>query len=77
MSDSGSAVAGSWAVVAIVLVLTLPLIYAASVGPVARLAKELKVEEEPVRIFYGPLIWLHDHTLLKEPLEQYGRLWGI
>ena len=60
-------------VAAIVL---LPVFYLLSFAPVIKLIHPY-VRSSTLRQIYFPVIWLHDHTLLKKPLEQYVKLWGI
>jgi hypothetical protein len=67
---------GTGAVIAAALVL-LPMFYVLSIGPVAFIADKLKVEVSAVRPFYAPVIWLHDHTFLRRPLEWYLELFGV
>jgi hypothetical protein len=55
----------------------LPLLYVLSMGPVALMAEKTRLPSRPVKAFYTPLIWLHDHTFLKQPLEWYVGLWGV
>lgn len=63
--------------VAIGLLFALPLVYILSVGPVALCCAKMHVDTEMVRQVYIPVIWLHDHTVLKKPLEMYLDLWGV
>jgi len=67
---------GSGAAVALVLALLLPILYVLSIGPVGALVEKTGVGEEAAWVFYAPVIWLHDNTPLKEPLEAYAELWG-
>jgi len=60
------------------LLVALPLLYAFSMGPVAFLVEKYHVMSSmgaPVRTFYMPMIWLHEHTSLKQPLESYVKWW--
>ena len=61
--------------------ITGPLIvlflYVFSLGPVSLIAEKTKVNPAVLRQIYAPVIWLHDHTVLKKPLEAYVRLWGV
>ncbi len=59
------------------LLAALPVLYVLSLGPVILLAKKSGLPQASLRAFYAPLIWLHDHTLLKQPLEWYVGLWGV
>lgn len=51
--------------------------YVASVGPVVALNEHtFGFDNEVIRSIYAPVIWLHKTTPLRQPLEQYGELWG-
>ena len=67
---------GSGAVVALVLAVLLPALYVLSIGPVVALVEKTGVGGEEARVFYAPVIWLHDNTPLEKPLEAYAELWG-
>jgi len=54
----------------------LPFIYILSIGPVALLSKKTGGPRQTIRNLYFPVIWLHEHTPLKRPLEIYVSLWG-
>ena len=69
--------AGSTTTVAIIFAVVMPILYVLSVGPVALACDKLDLPNAPAKAFYAPLIWLHDHTLLKKPLEAYLSLWGV
>lgn len=58
------------------VVLVLLVFYVLSIGPVAALVQGNEDATARVRVFYAPLIWLHDNTPLKTPLEKYVELWG-
>jgi hypothetical protein len=58
------------------LVVLLPVLYVLSVGPVSGLVAKSGMNPDPFIVFYLPVIWLHDNTALKEPLEKWVRLWG-
>jgi len=51
-------------------------IYVLSVGPVFAMIEYANYGKQSAETFYGPVIWLHDETLLKKPLEWYSDLWG-
>ena len=56
----------------------VPFLYVLSIGPVALIASTGPARRvSAVRGFYQPVIWLHDHTPLKRPLEIYIELWGV
>jgi hypothetical protein len=53
------------------------VLYVLSIGPVVALNKSKPVTSlNAIRQVYFPVIWLHDHTALKGPLDAYARLWG-
>ena len=60
-----------WAFVAV------PLLYVLSIGPVAKMFKINRSSGDTFGRIYAPVIWLHDHTLLEEPLEAYVGFWGV
>jgi hypothetical protein len=62
----------------VALIVSAPLFYALSVGPVGALTKNMPSSKtKMVRRFYYPLIWLHDNTPLRRPIEVYCALWGF
>lgn len=64
-----------WAAILVVV----PMIYVLSIGPVGYLAQQFSLPPSmkgPFLAFYGPVIWLHDHTSLKGPIERYSEWWG-
>lgn len=63
--------------VVIGILFVIPLVYVLSMGPVAAASQKTPSSVSAVRQFYFPLIWLHDHTILKKPLELYAGLWGV
>lgn len=50
--------------------------YVVSIGPVVAVAQEVEIDGIPLKLFYAPVIWLHEYTPLEKPLEAYSRLWG-
>ncbi len=61
------------------VLLVLPLVYLLSFGPVGFLLEKFHapMSMRPyVLAFYRPVIWLHDNTPLKQPIEAYARWWG-
>ena len=62
-----------WVVGAIILA---PLLYVLSVGPAVWVARSNPALVPLVRAAYAPVTWLHDHTPLKRPLEEYVQRWG-
>ncbi len=59
-----------WVIVAVVF------LYVLSVGPAAMVAEKNGSSATAIRQFYAPVIWLHNHTVMKRPLEVYLDLWG-
>ena len=57
--------------------LLLPVLYVLSFGPVVTIAVKYRVRDSTLRWIYFPVFWLHDHTILKKPLEGYAGLWGL
>lgn len=51
-------------------------LYIFSIGPVIAAAQDSSIDAETLRRLYGPVIWLHDETILAGPLEKYGDWWG-
>jgi hypothetical protein len=75
--DESPGGAAFWAAAAlVVVVLILPVLYVLSIGPVVAVLEKMGAGHEMAEVFYAPVIWLHDHTLLKEPLEAYAQMWG-
>lgn len=64
------------ATLVIALAVLAPLVYVLSIGPVVAVANKAGYDLEALAGFYAPVVWLHDHTALKEPLEWYADLWG-
>jgi hypothetical protein len=50
-----------------------------SIGPVVAIAERANTTQglELLKTVYAPVIWLHDHTILRKPLEAYVELWGV
>ena len=66
------------AVVVITMAILLPILYILSVGPVILIVDVTDTEQElePVlEVFYFPVIWLHEKTPLRGPLNWYVELW--
>jgi len=75
-ADGNNAAGRSWPWLGILLI-ALPLLYVLSIGPVAAITiRTSRSDREFVEQFYAPVIWLHDHTPLKKPLEYYVMFWG-
>lgn len=59
------------------MILLLPMLYVLSIGPMAFLTNASSGHsslQSQIRSFYRPVIWLHDNTSLKTPLERYVRI---
>lgn len=59
----------------IAVVIGLPLIYILSVGPAIVIVVKVPKLREPVHTVYAPMIWLHDHTSLKQTMDPYLAFW--
>jgi hypothetical protein len=74
---NSSKAANIWPLAAVLLMLLFaPVFYVLSIGPVVAMVQQTGQSHDAVEAIYAPVIWLHDHTPLKEPLERYGELWG-
>lgn len=63
---------GTAGAIAVLLVL-----YVLSCGPAAVLTERSRlIKIDTWRIIYAPVVWMHDNTPLKEPLEKYVKWWG-
>jgi hypothetical protein len=76
---AGANLASSVARLAAVVVASC-LIYILSIGPVAAAMAWREVgADDPVGVclhtFYSPIVYLHDHTRLRGPVEQYVNWW--
>jgi hypothetical protein len=58
------------------ILLLVPCLYVLSMGPVVAVAGKNPASVPTIRAVYSPVIWLHEHTPLKQPLEMYAKLWG-
>ncbi len=67
--------AGTWLHRAILLVVLSPWLYILSSGPAAFLVVRLDMGWEAARVFYLPVMWIRDNTLLKKPLGWYMHEW--
>jgi hypothetical protein len=63
----------------VIFCVVAPLLYVLSIGPAAALVSRANNGRNAasLRKIYAPVIWLHDHTVLKKPLEAYVELWGV
>ncbi|MBI3463355.1 MAG: hypothetical protein HY000_09890 [Planctomycetes bacterium] len=55
--------------------LSWAFLYIVSLGPAIVLSSFWRATENALQRIYTPLIWLHEHTSLKEPLEWYASFW--
>jgi len=56
------------------LALVIPLLYVLNIGPAIKYLSGSPFTDA-LEILYAPVIWLHENTLLIEPLEDYAKLW--
>ncbi len=78
MNQESEEQSGSGGLAWVAVIVLLPVLYVLSIGPVAATFYRIgKTPPSYVLLFYDPVIWLHQHTPLKKPLEAYLRLWGI
>lgn len=63
----------------VILAVVVPVLYVLSIGPAAALVSRTNNGRDAgvLTKIYAPVIWLHDHTILKKPLEAYVKLWGV
>ena len=61
------------------ILFAVPLLYILSVGPVAAMSIKFPglARSSAIGEFYYPVIWLHDKTPMRRPLEMYLDLWGV
>ena len=59
----------------VLIIVLLPVLYLLSVGPAIRYQRSLLWAQPFLEKFYSPLLWLHENTLLRAPLDAYARLW--
>ncbi len=57
------------------LVAVVPLLYVLSCGPAIYVFEKTHANPDLFEKIYGPLIWLHDRTPMKKPLEVYAQFW--
>jgi len=50
-------------------------LYVVSIGPASLVVKGKPNGAAIVRTVYFPVVWLHDHTILRQPLNVYVDLW--
>jgi hypothetical protein len=53
----------------------LPVAYLLSFGPADYAVKYTGRGVKALMTVYAPVVWLHDHTVLREPLEWYAEFW--
>ena len=64
--------------IALVIALFLPMFYVLSIGPAVYLMKATgpnRQLEEAASVFYFPVIFLHQTTPLRGPIEAYVEFW--
>ncbi len=61
----------------IMAIFLLPILYLLSSGPVAWLFQVNNWSTQSVKAFYAPVVYLHDNTALKNPIEFYFKLFGV
>lgn len=66
----------AWVIFPLIVLISAGL-YVLSIAPVAAVAEQLDLPRDSVKRVYAPVIWLHDHTPLRKPLEWYMELWGL
>lgn len=76
MTNRGSRPRDAWVIFPIFF-LSSGALYVFSIAPVAAAAEVLDLPRDSVKRVYAPVIWLHDHTPLRKPLEWYMALWGL
>ena len=64
------------------LLVILPALYCLSTGPVIWLWTRADrfhglVSIRQLQTFYWPIVWLHDHTFMEQPIDWYISLWGV
>ncbi len=62
----------------VAMLVALPLLYTLSIGPFAFILNKypsLAPMEKYAGAFYAPVLWLHDHTSLKQPIASYTQWW--
>lgn len=58
------------------VLLMAPVVYVLSFGPADYAMKCCNARGVKIVLtVYAPVVWLHDHTLLREPLEWYAAFW--
>ena len=74
--DRTNAAGRSWPRLGTFLI-ALPVLYVLSIGPAAVIVAKRDLPNDALVVkFYAPVIWLHGHTPLRGPLENYLALWG-
>ncbi|MDB6005506.1 MAG: hypothetical protein JWR15_2493 [Prosthecobacter sp.] len=76
MSDDTSRSSNSMAIAAVMI--ALPLFYGFSIGPAiyfTEIYHPSSSVEKPLKVFYAPVLLLHEHTFLKQPIERYEQYW--
>ena len=55
--------------------LLLLVFYVLSIGPAMKMSIKYRLRFSTLRQIYFPVFWIHNHTALEKPLEQYFDLW--
>lgn len=63
--------------VVIVFLVFIPMLYVLSIGPAVMIVDQYPkiISNKTAETFYFPVIWLHRHTFLSEPLDAYVKFW--
>lgn len=74
MNDNNSKSSRSWGITAIAM---LPVAYVLSIGPAGAFVTTHRVPlmHSYLQKFYEPVVWLHDNTPMKGPLEFCAPYW--
>jgi hypothetical protein len=59
----------------VVAMVLLPFIYILSAGPAIVIVVKIPKLRAPIHTVYAPMIWLHDHTGLKNIMAPYLAFW--
>jgi len=59
----------------VLLVVAVPFLYVLSCGPAIYVIEKTHANPDFFEKIYAPLIWLHDRTPMKKPLEAYAQFW--
>ena len=76
MSDEAPEKSGKTWLYLVGLLVSLPLLYVLSTGPVVVLAARGMIPESFIEAVYQPLIWFIDKTGQREPIDSYVEAWA-